>query len=389
MNIQLRSSLPNNSLPKEKIRNNPRKEKLVEEAEQQKTIANLLTYLEDTLPDHIDLVVAEKLIDLQVFAETKNYLKACLLCCEDPALKGQIHYLIARCCHGMELLQAAIDNLNQALSYQPNNINYWNLQADCYLEMGDWQQAVTVLNKSVRSSPRDAELIYRLGSIFLFYGEYAEALNCFSGCCQLKPFNAEYWEMKAEMLVKLQQIGDAVLCFKKAIKYGGQYHLYARMAYCYALLGELRKAKKLLQKVLNKEPDNYDALNNLAGIYHKLGNNEQAYKHLKKALILNSNDPLLYNNLGLVCHKLGRSRKAIEYYKEALKLDQSDTIVLFNLASCLTEKGLWEEAKVNLEKLVALEKHNTEAWVLLGNIYENLSRPKKAVDCFNHSLGLA
>ncbi|NLL51659.1 MAG: hypothetical protein GX248_03025, partial [Peptococcaceae bacterium] len=56
MNIQLRSSLPNNSLPKEKIRNNPRKEKLVEEAEQQKTIANLLTYLEDTLPDHIDLV---------------------------------------------------------------------------------------------------------------------------------------------------------------------------------------------------------------------------------------------------------------------------------------------------------------------------------------------
>ncbi|NLO97906.1 MAG: tetratricopeptide repeat protein [Peptococcaceae bacterium] len=385
MNLQIKSLSQNSSI----IIKDSIKGKITENAQDQTVIANLLSYLEDTLPNNIDLAAVEKLIDLQAFTEARNYLKAALLCCDEQSLKGKIHFLIARCCHGLELLQEAIDNLNQALYYQPNNIEYWNLQADCYLEMGDWQQAVTVLNKSVRSSPRNAELIYRLGSIFLFYGEYAEALNCFSGCCQLKPFNAEYWEMKAEMLLKLLQISEAVTCFKKAIKYGGQYHLYSRLAYCYAILGKLRKAKKILLKVLNKNPDDYDALNNLAGIYHKLGNNEQAYKLLKKALTLNANDPLLYNNLGMVCHKLHRTRKAIEYYKEALKIDPSDTIVLYNLASCLVEKGLWEEAKIYLEKLLAIESQNSDAWILLGNIYEHLSRPNKAIDCFNHSLGLA
>jgi len=357
--------------------------------EEKRLIENLLQYMATCPPQQVNLDKAKKLIDFHVFAETKEYLEKALPFCQDSQRLGQIYFLAARCCYGLNDLAGAIDCLDQAISYEQGKSEYWNLKADCLLELGQWKDAITVLNKCIRSSPGDPETIFRLGSIFLFHGEYAEALNCFNGCCKLKPFNSEYWEMKAEMLIKLNQYAAASKCFQKAKRYGGDLHTSARLAYCYARMGHFHKAKRLLLKVLSVEPDNYDALYNLAGIYNKLNENDHAYRLLKKALSLNSNDPLLYNNLAYVCSKLGRYRKAVDYYRAALKINPYDKIILYNLACCLYDKGDWEDARITLEKLVSLDRNDEKVWTLLGNVYEQLSRFKKAVDCYNQSLGLA
>lgn len=343
----------------------------------------------DTIAQNLHLEAVAKLIDYNVYNEAKDYLEEASIHYQDTEKHGQIHFLLARCYHGLGLLDKAVKHLENALESYPNNNDIWNLYADCSLELGEWQVAVNCLNKSLRSSPRDVATIYRLGNIYLFYGEYDEALNCFSGCCKLKPFDSHYWEMKAEMLVKLNQIYAASECFNKAIKYGGNYHIFSRLAYCYAKTGYIKKSGKLLLKLLKIEPDNYDALCNLAGIYHKQSKNEQAYKLLKKAYLINTNDSLLLNNLGYICFKLGRSRKAVEYYNRALKINPSDKIVLYNLSICLAEKGIWEDARITLENLILIDNNNTSAWILLGNIYEQLSNHKLAIDCFNKSLGLA
>ncbi|MGI5902019.1 MAG: tetratricopeptide repeat protein [Desulfitobacteriia bacterium] len=359
------------------------------QAEEKRAIADLKSYIRETDPQDLNFEIAEKLIDFGEFVEAKEYLERALTLNPECSERGRIYYLIAQCCYGLDLINEGLQNLEQALSYESNNTEYWSFQADCLLEIGDWEQAVSSLKKAILSSPGDAEIVFRLGSIFFHHKEYAEALNCFSGCCRIKPFNSEYWEMKAEVLIKLNQIKAAAEAFKKAYKYSGRHHILPRLAYCYSVIGQQKKAKKLLLKVLKNDPDDYEALYNLAGIYHKLNNNEEAYKLLKRALVLNNNDPLLYNNLGYIANKLGRSRKAINYYKQALQLKTDDLVILYNLACCLYEKGLWEEAKITLEKLISLDPKNAAAWTLLGNIYDQISRPQKAVDCYNRSLGLA
>lgn len=363
---------------------------LLNRGNEQKAIKKMLSLISiDNLPKKLCLEEAAKLIDYGIYTATGYYLAEALQHFEDPEVLGRIHFLLARCCQGLGGLEEAMEHLNHALEYQPDNSTFWNLQADCLLELGKWEDAVVGLHKSLRSAPGDAETIYRLGSIFLFHGEYGEALNCFSGCCKLKPYNPDYWEMHAEMLIKLGQLTAAGECFKKSLRYGGNIHVNTRLAYCYARTGKLNKAKRLLQKVLKYEPDDYEALCNLGGIQHQLNKDEQAYKLLKKAYGINCNDPLLLNNLGYICHSLGRSRKAIEYYKQALSLNPSDLTVLYNLAVCLYDKGIWEESRAILEKLVTIDRYNTEGWILLGNVYEQLANNKKAVDCFNKSLGLA
>ncbi|RNC29754.1 MAG: TPR repeat-containing protein YrrB [Candidatus Dichloromethanomonas elyunquensis] len=359
------------------------------QGEEKKVIENLLCILDkQALPHDLLLAETEKLINYNVFQETQDYLMEALKYSHNSETLAQIYYLLARCFYGLGAVDEAISYLDLSVELKPNHSGCWNLKANCYLELGQWEDAVDSLNKSLRSSPGDAETIYRLGSIYLFHGEYGEALNCFCGCCKLNPFNPDYWEMKAEMLLHLEQIEGACECFRKAIRFNGELHLSNRLAYCYAKTGQLKKAKKLLSIVLKNQPDNYEALCNLASIYHKLDRDEQAYKLLKKAYTINCNDPFLLNNLGFICYQLGRSRKAIEYYQEAIKISPDDNIVLFNLGTCQSEKGLWEEAKNTLENLTSKDKNNSDAWAMLGNVYEQLSKYPLAVDCFNRSLGL-
>jgi len=254
----------------------------------------------------------KRLIDIQVYKEAQAYLESMLEHNHRSDQLSEIYFLMARSLYGQALVEEALKYIEFALQLQPNNSEYFNLQADCYLELGEWEQATQCLNQSLRSSPGDAESIYRLGTIYQFHGEFKEALNCFSGCCKLKPFNPNYWEMKGEMLLKNSQINAAASCFYKAVKYGGRMQILTRLAYCYAKIGQLKKAQKLLERVLKNVPDDFDGLCNLASVYHKLGKSDQAYKLLQRAYTLNCNDPLLLNNFGFISNKVGRNRKAID-----------------------------------------------------------------------------
>ncbi|NLP43250.1 MAG: tetratricopeptide repeat protein [Peptococcaceae bacterium] len=344
----------------------------------------------EDLGDCRSLKDVNELINCGAYQEAKNYLeKINIESSHETDLKATVLYLLARSYYGLGLLNETLVYLDKAIAYQLYDINILKLKADCLLELGRSQEAIQTLNKLLRLAPTDAETLYRLGSIYVFYGEYEDALMCFNGCCKLRPNNSHYWEMKAEMLIKLNKLDEACLSYKKALRLGGRPHIISRLAYCYAIKGNISKAQKLLNKALKIEPDNYDALCNLAAIYHKLNKNDQAYKLFNKAYNLNQNDPILLNNLGYVCFKLGRTRKAIEYYNQALDIEPSNITVLYNLSICFLAKGQLEEACKTLEKLISLDSENSSFWVLLGNTYEQLSRHRIAVDCFNKSLKLA
>ena len=363
---------------------------LLSKGETSKAINELISVIEKKEPlgkDYLNEI--RTLIDIKVYKEAQVYLEPMLEYKHRTDQLGEIYYLLARCLHGQGYVEQALKYIEFALQMQPYNSSLFNLQADCYLELGEWQKATDCLNQSLRSSPTDAESIYRLGTIYQFHGEYSEALNCYNGCCKLKPFNPDYWEMKGEMLLKNNLINSAASCFHKAVKYGGRVQILTRLAYCYAKSGQLKKSQRLLQRVLKNDPDDFDALCNLASVYHKLGKSEQSYKLLQKAYGLNCNDPLLLNNFGYISHKLGRNRKAIELLHKALDINPDDNAALYNLAVCYAKTGQFEEARNVLEQLTALDDGNITAWILLGNVCEQLSDHNSAVDCYNISLGLA
>ncbi|GAB6174808.1 tetratricopeptide repeat protein [Paradesulfitobacterium aromaticivorans] len=327
------------------------------------------------------------LIKNQAFQEARDYLED--LAAEQVENRSEIKYFLAQCYLGQGLVGESRTAIQEALEIDPERAEYWDLLADCFLEQGQWQDATECLDKSLRAAPTRAETVFRLGTIYSYHGEHLEALRCFQGCCQLKPHNPVYWEMKAETHLQLEQIEQACRSFERALRYSANIDVAARLAYCYIQLNQVKKGIKYYELVLKHEPDHFDALCNLAAVYQNQERSLEALTLLERAHSVHPNDSILLNNLAYTLVHLGRTRKATEYYQAALRLAPDHPLIMYNMSVCLVRRGNWEEAVKILERLLDIDPEHAEAWALLGNIYDQLNQYDVATDCFNHSLKLA
>jgi len=327
------------------------------------------------------------LIEVQALQEAREYLER--LESDPNEDSAEISYLLSRCYLGQALIPQAKVKIEQAIHKKPQNAKYWDLLADCHLELGDWREGIKALDNSMRAAPQNAETNYRLGMIYAYHEEFLEALRCFQGCCQLRPRESLYWEMKAEMHLLLEQLTDACNSFEKALRYGGTPNLAARLAYCYVQNGEIKKGIQYYKYTLKYEPDHYDSLNNLAAVYQNRGRSQDALTLLERAKTIYPKDPILLNNLAFTLVHQGRTRKAAEYYREALALTPDHPLILYNLCVCLTRKGNWQEGIDLLNQLIKIDPNHSAGWALLGNIYDQIDQYDIAIDCFNKALKLA
>ncbi|EGW38066.1 tetratricopeptide repeat protein [Desulfosporosinus sp. OT] len=328
------------------------------------------------------------LIEAQAFQEARDYLEG-LPSKQSDDDSAEISYLLARCYLGQALIPQAKEMIQQAIHLKPQKAIYWDLLADCHLEFGDWREAIKALDNSLRAAPQNAETNYRLGIIYAYHEENLEALRCFQGCCQLRPRESLYWEMKAEMHLLLEQVADACISFDRALRYGGTPDLAARLAYCYVQNNEIKKGIQYYKFVLKYEPDHYDSINNLAAVYQNEGRSQDALNLLERAKNIYPKDPILLNNIAFTLVHLGRTRKAEEYYREALELVPNHPLILYNLSVCFTRKGNWQEGINSLNQLIELDPNHSAGWALLGNIYDQMDQFDTAIDCFNKALKLA
>ncbi len=328
-----------------------------------------------------------KLIRANAFQDARDYLEAV----EEsyPEQMGEIKYLLAQCYLGQGMLGQAQESTEAALAQKPESAEYLNLLAECHLQMGNWQEAIQCFTHSLRANPQNTEITYRLGTIYARHGAYLDALRCFQGCCQLNPHHMEYWEMKGEMQLNLDQIEQAAVSFKKALRFGVKADLSARLAYCHVQMKEIKKAVRYYELALKYEPDHFDSMTNLAAVFQNQGESPKALALLEKAHNLRSNDPILLNNMAYTLLHMGRSRKAIELYGEALKFSPDHPMILYNLAVCHARKGNWEDGIETLDHLLEMDPGHSDAWILMGNIYDQMAEPEVAIDCFNKALKLA
>lgn len=329
----------------------------------------------------------EYLIEVQAFQEARDYLEC--LEYDQNDYTHQINYLLAKCYLGQALIPQAKEKIMLAIKALPQKAEYWDLLADIHLELGDWREGINALNNSLRAAPQNEGTNYRLGLIYAYHEEHREALRCFQGCCQIRPREYLYWEMKAEMHLMLEQLPDACISFEKALRYGGSADLAARLAYCYIQNNQIKKGIQYYKFTLKCEPDHYDSLNNLAAVYQNLGRSQDALKLLDRALIVYPTDPILLNNLAFTLVHEGRTRKAIEYYRKALEITPNHPLILYNLSVCITRKGNWQEGIDLLNQLIQIEPNHSAGWALLGNIYDQIDQSDTAIDCFNKALKLA
>lgn len=110
-----------------------------------------------------------------------------------------------------------------------------------------------------------------------------------------------------------------------------EYKINFERAESYLKKGNLNKAIREFEVVLEKWPDDTRCYNKLGVCYASLRDFVKAKSYLEKALALDLKYPEPYNNLGNICLEEKEYEKSIELYKKAIELNPNYAAAHSNL----------------------------------------------------------
>lgn len=138
--------------------------------------------------------------------------------------------------------------------------------------------------------------------------------------------------------------------------------------------GMQTEAEPFLNSAIGAFPDNVQLLFLRSVLSQELDNLVLMEQDLRKVIQLNPNSPIAYNSLGYtLADRTDRYEEAYELIKQALELAPDDPAIIDSLGWVQYHLGLYEEAKVSLEKAFELfpdhevAAHLGEVLWVLGN----------------------
>jgi tetratricopeptide (TPR) repeat protein len=120
--------------------------------------------------------------------------------------------------------------------------------------------------------------------------------------------------------------------------------LKLRISKCLEGLGQFEEARSLLSTLLEKDPNDGDALNCLGVVLWKMDHLPEAIFVLERALRLDPSYPQARNNLGIALYQMKRSREAIDVWSQAIKLRPDYPEAHYNMGVALLEAGLFSQS---------------------------------------------
>lgn len=205
---------------------------------------------------------------------------------------------------------------------RPNDSVGYDMEAAIELSRNRRTVAENVYLKAIKARPR-TNLAIKLHTLLLTGRQAAEAEKMATDWLARRPKDLEF----------LGYLGDLAM-----------------------VQGRYDKAERLFKSLIELQPDNAAALNNIAWTLVKLGK-PGAEDYAERALKLSPNNPGLMDTLASVLAADKQLGKALEVQKQALKLAPNDPAIRLNLAKLQLEAGDKAAAAIALR---ALEKLGTQ-----------------------------
>ena len=187
----------------------------------------------------------------------------------------------------------------------------------------DVQKVLTTANKKFNSENT------KLMLFFYYYDnkKYEDAINVLY---ELKSISSTFKRIDFYLGLCYDQLGNfqkTEYFMNKAIEQDPTDHEALNyLGYLYADKNvNLDKAEQLILKALSYEPTNYAYIDSLAWVYYRKGLYEKSEELFEQ--IKNCNDSVVYEHIGDVKLKLNKIQQAYEYYTKSLKLNPKNKLV--------------------------------------------------------------
>jgi tetratricopeptide (TPR) repeat protein len=151
----------------------------------------------------------------------------------------------------------AVRDFRRSLELRPNYaialVNLGNL----YRARRDFDQAGDCLGRALQLEPRDAEVNYSVGMLYAQQGQAQQALRYLQTALELRPNYPEALNNLGVLFVHEQEYAKAEARFKEGIRVQPAFdQSYLNLARLYAIENNHEQARKVLQDLLDAQPDN-------------------------------------------------------------------------------------------------------------------------------------
>jgi predicted O-linked N-acetylglucosamine transferase (SPINDLY family) len=150
--------------------------------------------------------------------------------------------------------------------------------------------------------------------------------------------------------------------------------------------GRLKEAEPLYRQILEKVPNQPDALHMLGVLSHQQGKHQIAAEMINRAIGANPNVASYHSNMGLALVTLNQKDQAIVAYQRALRLNPNYPEALNNLGIVYYSRQQFDQAISNYERALALRPDYLDALHNLGDALTASGKPQKAIECYRKAI---
>ncbi|MFA9389331.1 MAG: tetratricopeptide repeat protein [Prolixibacteraceae bacterium] len=181
------------------------------------------------------------------------------------------------------------------------------IKATRFCEKNQFEQAIPILNVLISKNPSNSEFHRVLGQAYSVIGQNEKAIDCL--------IDALRWDPKNNYA--LIMIGNIFAKFKN----------------------DISTAKKYYDKVIENDPNDHLAINNLGTNFLQAGKIQEGLAYLEKAYSVNKDYPNTVYGIALANEILGNNIIAFEFGIECIKKCKSNDSAIRQLATELVTKN--------------------------------------------------
>lgn len=237
------------------------------------------------------------------------------------------------------------------------------------LDRNDWRRAEPLLAQAVETFPQDAEARRHYATALWQAGRRREALLQITEALELAPDDSTLLSRAAEMRLAAGDSAEAAELVDRALDVDPRNPAVWRLRGRLRLqAGALREALADYQRSLADQPDDRDALLDVAEIYRRLNQPARALASLQSlsdGYPPGEEPPQVLYLLGLAYGALGRNGDAIDSFSAARDRGPSSPELLFRLAEAQWTAGRVADAEQNVSRALALSPRHPGSLALM------------------------
>src|SRR5580692_7794668 len=251
-------------------------------------------------------------------------------------------------------------------------------QAKSLVHIQDFAGAERGLRGYVASHPDSSDALYMLGFVLNRLNRPAESLVSYTKAAAIARPTADDLKIVGLDYVLLDDYADAIKWLEKAVALDGPNNMDAwyYLGRAYYTKSRLIEARNAFLKVLDLDPRDAKAENNLGLIFESSGQPNAAIEAYRKAIAWQeqnlhaSEQP--YVNLGNLLMEQGRAAEAVGTLEKAVALAPDNAFCHLTLGVYYRKVGQVESARHELERATQLDPENAVAHYQLGRLYKDM-----------------